>query len=480
MGPSSMHPANFLALLTSMATIAGAFCWHAYQKGLASSNFPKSEDGAPLQELIVESVGTGPTGTLQKQVQTLQDQNELLRKENQELRARLATELEAKIPPPKPEQLAEELSALTKSKFRTPPKFKTLPLVEIQKRIEADASSQLSDAGSIARGRAFVAMGFVSDRFDYKENIIASIANQLRTLYDAKSNEAIYQSDTDLRRSDGRDLAVSAALDALYGQKESAHHPIPLESEQDDAALALRAWLMGEKTAFRVRWALRDSRPDLTSVGVPPASLDQASAQLYFSEQFKFSVDKGKDFAEAVFAKGSESEFPNVGARPPQSTAEILHPELYLKSPPFKPVHVSFSTTTALGHAPYFNNVAGEFALDMLMRTYVSPDLAMRISTGWAGDRYLVYPGDEVHGDHVLWKTVWRTKEDAEEFFQGISRVLMKRYIIPFQPEYEQPNAFIVNDPHRKIRIRMDVEQNSVTLVNASTTSMAEALDALR
>lgn len=474
-----MHPANFLALLTTLATVAGVFCWDSYQKTQVGKTSTQNEARAMLPELNEESVGTGPTGTLQKQVQTLQDQNELLRKENQDLRAQLARELEAKIPPPKPEELAEELAALSKSKFQTPPKFKSLPLAEIQKRIHAETSAQLSDAGSVARARAYVAMGWVSDRFEYKENLTASITNQVRTFYDAKTNEALYQNDADLRRKDGRDVLVYAALDALYAQKHPAHHPIPLESEQDDAALALRAWLVGEKTAFRVRWALRDSRPDVDS-GTPPSPLDQEPAQLYFSEQFKFTVDKGKEFVEAIFAAQSASGFPNLGARPPQSTAEILHPEWYLESPPFKPTNVSFTSTAALGTAPYFDNVAGEFALDLLMRIYVSPDLASRVSTGWAGDRYLVYPGGDSHGDPVLWKTIWRSKNDAQEFFEGISRVLMKRYIIPFQPEYEQPNAFIVNDPHRKIRIRMDPEQNSVTLINASTTSMAEAMDAIR
>jgi hypothetical protein len=57
-------------------------------------------------------------------------------------------------------------------------------------------------------------------------------------------------------------------------------------------------------------------------------------------------------------------------------------------------------------------------------------------------------------------------------------RVLMQRFAIPYQKEYDQPGAFVVDDPHRIIRLRISEDKLRVTLVNATDAKLAEILDA--
>ncbi len=475
-----MHPANLLSLLISLAAIGGALGWNSFLASQQSASTPAPiADAAVAAPAIVSetSVAESPTGTLQRQVQRLEDQNQLLQKENADLRQQLARELEAKAPPPEPGKLATRLAELRKLPFTSPPKLQTLPLPEIQQKVLAMTAAQLTDDACAARSKAYQAMGIVQDSFNYREAVQNVMANQFNTYYDPATQEAVYQADADLRRLEGRDLVVAAAHRALLAQHFPASSPPPLETANDDAACAIRALAWGENSFYRVRWALQDDLVNLTSAARTPFVPNQTFTPLFFTEQYKFCVDAGKSFTETLLSKEGETVLTQCYKRPPGSTTEILHPELYLSQPPFQPTIVEWSDQQVLGKAPYFANVAGEFTTDMMFRYFMSPDLAMRISDGWAGDGYMVYAGDGEHGDHVCWKSHWRTPEDGQEFFEGLRRVLMQRHTIPWQPEFDNKTAFLVNDPHRVIRLRLSGDGKLVTLVNASEAAFADALD---
>lgn len=472
-----MHPANLLSLLVCLASIAGAFCWNSFLSSQRSPAPAPAESSSVASVLSEVSVGDSPTGTLQRQVQSLEDQNQLLQKENADLRKQLSRELEAKTPPPTPELIAQQLSDLRKLPFLTPPKFKVLPLPEIQQLVTALAGERLTDAACLARGNAYLAMGLVQNVFNYREARQNVMANQLNTFYDASTQETVYQADAELRRMDGRDLVVSAAHRTLLAQQFPSSDPPPLETDNDDAACAIRALAWGENSYYRVRWALQDDLINLTDAARSPSLPAQNFTPLFFTEQYKFCVDAGKSFTETLLGRVGETGLTQAYQRPPQSTAEILHPDLYLGQPPFQPIAATWADTKVFGKAPYFQNIVGEFATDIMFRYYMSPDLAVRISDGWAGDGYLVYKGSAEQGDHLCWQTHWRTPEDGQEFFEGLRRVLMQRHSIPWQPEFDNKSAFLVNDPHRVIRLRISGDQKAVTLVDATDEAYGNALD---
>lgn len=481
-----MHPATLLAFLTSLAAVGGSICWNAFkdtQRLSAAgdpSNLQRAADGSimqPLPELSAGTVGDGPTGTLQKQVQRLEDQNQLLQKENQDLRQRLARELEAKTPPPTPAELAEQLAKLRKLEFKTPVTFATKPLDEIQSAVGAEVASRISPEAGTARGKAYQAMGFVPDTFDYRQAMQETLGSQLISIYDSKTNNSTFQNDAELRRIDGRDVAISAAHRALQAQYFAGANPLPVESANDDADCALRALAIGETSYYRVSWTLQDSLVNLMDQGSPPTMASPGSAPLFFTEQYKFCADQGKSFVETLLMRGNEPFLNNAYQRPPASTAEILHPDLYLANPPFQAAKIELPEVSINGAGPYFKNVAGEFSIYLMFRQFVSADLALRVSDGWAGDAYATFSGPPQYGDHVLWKTSWRTPEDGQEFFDGMKRILMQRLTIPYQKEYDQERAFVVNDPHRQLRLRQSPDKLSVTLVNTTEAAAADALD---
>src|SRR5690606_13572236 len=96
-----------------------------------------------------------------------------------------------------------------------------------------------------------------------------------------------------------------------------------------------------------------------------------------------------------------------------------------------------------------------------LIRSFADMDYATAATEGWAGDRFVVWPGSREHGDHLFWRSVWSTDEDARQFFGALRRGVMHRHLIPWQKEYDvSPDRFQVDDPHRIVRL----ERNGKTV----------------
>jgi len=138
---------------------------------------------------------------------------------------------------------------------------------------------------------------------------------------------------------------------------------------------------------------------------------------------------------------------------------------------------VNFPDMNVNGSAPYFTNVAGEIAAYFVLRTYADVDYCAAATEGWTGDRYAVWTGSKDRGDHLLWRSTWATPNDAREFFDALRRILMQRFEIPWQKEYDAvPDQFRVDDPHRIIHLTR--KDTTVTLINATDPAFAKAMDA--
>ena len=186
----------------------------------------------------------------------------------------------------------------------------------------------------------------------------------------------------------------------------------------------------------------------------------------------------GSTFAQEMGADGP-AKLDAVYARPPQSTAEIQTSECIHQDPPFIPAVPAWPDLTVNGTAPFADNVLGEFGFFLLCKRRLPEAEAFEASLGWAGDRYLCFPGGENRGDHVFWQTRWRTEKDASEFFQAAQTVWLHRYAIPFNKRYEQPDgSFVVNDPDRILRLRLTSDKLGVTVVDATEAAFADAIEA--
>jgi len=386
---------------------------------------------------------------------------------------------EAAKPAPTPADLAKKLAEQRGVAFNPEPKWEPVAMEIILNKVKASVDAQLPVALGEARSRAAVAMGFTSEPYDYPAAAISLAQMTNGGFYDSATKQFFYREEASLARADGREAFIGGLASALTLQKAGGGSPWR-ETPNDDEALAVRSLSSGDANATRVRFSIADQlNLNFDRSGAPAAPPPNYSAPAYLAEIWKFSQDKGSLFIESLAGRGGNPAIDAAYQRPPRSSAEILHPEeLYLANPPFQPVAVEIPHPDLNGVAPYYLNTAGEFGTYIALRSWLNMDEAAQASEGWAGDRYAIWAGEAGYGDHVLWKTVWRTPQDAKAFFDLFRRVLMQRFSIPWRREYDAtPGQFRVDDPRRVLRLTLGADGTSVSFSHATDPASAAILE---
>lgn len=473
-----MQPGSLLISLASAAAVTGIWCWSQYEtgrqrRGAGMENGSGGADGGSA----VSGATVEAHALLQRQAAGLESRVGELEKENRELREKLAAALEAAKPPPDPGTVASRLAKLRELEFRKVPEWVPTAPDEIVKRLTEARRKSLDEVAGQQRVRAWRAMGFVPDEFDFREASASLAAMKPYGFWDAEAGRFHYQKDASLQRADSREQFAAALLPVLLAQNFAPAAQGWEATDNDDAARAALSLIYGDANFTRVRFSISDQMNTNYDKGqAPPAPPPSYNAPQFMGETWKWTEDQGNLFVQTLHGSGGLAAVNAAYGRLPQSTAEILHADtLYLANPPFRPAEVALERAPVAGKSPFFSNVAGELACYFLLRPWADVDFSTAASEGWKGDRYLVYPGEEGRGDHVVWRSVWMTEKDAGEFHAALRRILMQRYSIPWQPEYDvSADHFAVSEPGRAIRIVRRGEE--VTLIDATDVRFAESL----
>ena len=472
-----MHPGALLTSLLSVASAVGVWCWSRYEtaglrRSLSARSGTAAESGQPA------TTTAEAHAVIQQQAAALEAKVAALDKENRELREKLAAALEAAKPPPDPASVAGRAAAMRELAFTKLPEWVPSTAEDILSRITAARREAVPEDAAARRVRAWRAMGFVPDVFDYREAAASIAGMKAGGWWDAAAGRFHYNKDASLARADSREQFVGALLPVLLAQNFPAAARSWENTDNDDAATAALALFHGDANFTRVRFSISDQlNANFDKGTAPPAPPPVYNAPQFMGETWKWTEDQGNIFVQALHGSGGLAAVNAAWSRLPRSTAEILHPDtLYLANPPFQPQDVPLEAGPVNGTAPFFVNVAGELASYFLLRPWADLDYSTAATEGWCGDRYAVYPGSE-QGDHVVWRSAWRTDEDAREFFAALRRILMQRHSIPWQPEFDvTPQRFHVDEADRIIRLVQ--EGRDVILVDAMAPDFAAALEA--
>lgn len=447
-------PGRFLVFFAAFAAILGWVVHVLHRQSLR------------LRELPVASMPEA--GEMGEELKFLEGQLKSLREENEALTRALSSGME-ELPEPvaRPgvptdfKTLVEDVSGIRKLEPETPLNFVPVDVRALEEKFIG------TSVGGRAQAEALVAIGFVFDP-EFAEVAPAQAglrANQETTFYDHDRSTLFYRD-----RPTVREKVVQGITRALirqnFGQPEAAPN--------SDAALALRAFVNGDAAQVGLRDQLQ--RPD-GDANPPTAPEEQESffgAPVYLQERSLFSFNGGSRFVGELHKTGGGWERIDASyARPPQSTAEILHPELYLADPPFTPVEIDLGAPEVLGHPPVWTDVAGELGIILLFKTLALPSNAVAAAEGWAGDRYIVYPGGG-----YFWKTVWRTPDAAARFFRQMAKFLPTRYGLPAPDASASGSPVMLEQAGRVIRLRPAADGVTVTVTVADDRVSADGIDA--
>jgi hypothetical protein len=208
------------------------------------------------------------------------------------------------------------------------------------------------------------------------------------------------------------------AIDTVdQGDRDLAHTALP----EGDATLSMYQWATAHMSALDLGSAILSS-----GSGTQTDQLNHAPAVL--REDLLFPYVDGLAFVEGIYAQGGWASVDKLYAKPPSSTSQILHPDLYAKG--VNPVGLTLSAVPAAagkGWKLSMQDTMGELQLRVWLEgehpTADQKTAADAAASTWAGDRIGLYEGPGGTWAVVL-RTQWRSSAGRTDFAAAATKTL--------------------------------------------------------
>lgn len=330
------------------------------------------------------------------------------------------------------EELTREVTALRGLPQRRPIAREAVTPAELARRIDELLEQ---DPAQLARDqRLLTHWGLWPADTPYRELVARTLTAQVAGYYDHRRQQLTLALDEQLQ---GDPLLAEAVLvhelqHALQDQTFSLASLSTTAPGEDDASAAREALIEGDGLAVMIAHAahqLGDATLGLDSAGAGELASelfgdpgDLAELPLVLRERLLFPYAAGLVFVAHLHERGGWRAVNAAFRKPPASTEQILHPELYLAGEEPRPVQLPATLAALPGARVAEQTVWGELGLSMFLRQHgVANELAALAAAGWGGDRVslLATPKGRELGVAQL---VWDTEPDAREAFTALVR----------------------------------------------------------
>lgn len=219
-------------------------------------------------------------------------------------------------------------------------------------------------------------------------------------------------------------VVIHELMHALQDQRFNAWQTMEKRKLDWDSSLAYQAVLEGEATLVMMAGLFQSMGLDLDTVvrddtvlqlladpsqfrtGVPE------DAPPYFVDSMIFPYVEGLKFVIQAYRRGGWPAVDALHEKPPMSTEEVLHPEIYFGRP------TKTTSTKAVASSALIETPLGEFHWKFLL----DPEAAK----GWESDKVRVVRG--LDGNRTVFiDSTWDSEKDAKEFSDAINGFLTKR-----------------------------------------------------
>jgi hypothetical protein len=301
-------------------------------------------------------------------------------------------------------------------------------------------------------------LGLLPKDFPFDAFLVDLLTEQIAGLYDPKAKEFYI---ADWMKPGEQEVVMAHEL--THALQDQHYHLDPWRDAakpNDDAEAARDAVLEGAATAAMMDYGLRQQGANLDAVASTNMKLsslmgDTDSSPLltkappFLRDSLVFPYSAGADFCMAVYrARGGWSGFDSVFQKPPVSTQQILHPELYFRGvTPLVVTLPDLTTNLPGGWKSLDSNVMGEFGLQEILKQFLTADRAADLAPLWAGDRYSIYEkketknGKDTREDLLVYRIKTTNAADAARLFGGLSEAFDHKYAKRDNP-VRRPNFY--------------------------------------
>ncbi|MDE1156368.1 MAG: hypothetical protein PW735_11665 [Acidobacteriaceae bacterium] len=173
-------------------------------------------------------------------------------------------------------------------------------------------------------------------------------------------------------------------------------------------------------------------------------------APLVLQQSLLFPYTSGMGFEQEILMKaGTNRAFTGVLDAPPNTSAEILHPQAYLAKTAMPLLHLPdlHPALEQAGWEPYDVGVMGELDVRMTAELFGGRPLATALAPNWSGGVYLAAQKKDATEQEkqttksiaILYSSQWKNPDSAESFFHVFEMQLPRQYDgLKRVPEKEQ------------------------------------------
>lgn len=252
------------------------------------------------------------------------------------------------------------------------------------------AGKDTTNAGAYAvEGKVLHALGLVEGHPDIARAESELQGSSVLGFYDPKTKELVVRGVT--ASPAVRRVVVHELTHALQDQYFGIDRTEPDDDEQETA---FRSLVEGDAVRIERQYVAsltadeqRQVRQADAAGGPPPADVPIVLLEL---EAFPYVA--GPRFTEAVVTAGGQDLLDAAFAKPPTTSAQLIHPDRFINGDSAPPV-VDFPTADG---KVIDKGVIGELGLNLILERLrgaggVSDAQAQTVASGWAGDRYVAW-----------------------------------------------------------------------------------------
>jgi hypothetical protein len=368
------------------------------------------------------------------------------------------------------DEVLREMSEITGWKLKSPLKRSIRSREEIHAYVLQQMNDDKDAKERYASTRSAEAFGLIPKGFKLESFLVDLLTEQIAGLYDPKAHEFYI---ADWIAPEEQKMVMSHELThALEDQQYQIEDWVKAARPNDDAELARESVLEGSAMAAMLDYMLKEKGLNLRDLpDIDPSVFvgDMSETPLlkkappFIKDSLMFPYFAGLTFSENILKTDGWGGFDSVFAKPPASTQQIMHPELYRAHkvpPPLKmvlPEHFLDATWV-----PLEEDSLGEFGWKEVLKQFLDEDRAKSLAAAWDGDKYVTYEQKDTKRTLLVTHVRMASDELTARFFGQYSEALEKKHSERTNL-YRQPNFFSFITPDGGVFLRC-VARECITL----------------
>jgi hypothetical protein len=325
---------------------------------------------------------------------------------------------------------------------------------------DKDADKRYADQKTMEK------FGLIPKDYPIDQVLVKVLTEQIAGLYDPDSQEFFIADWTS--PADERPVMSHELTHALQDQHFHIDKWTDAAKPNDDGELARDAVIEGSAMAAMLDYELggKGSIRDLGDfdpamlMGDLDSSPELSKAPKVLQDELLFPYLAGIRFTQHLLKAGNGwPDFYKVFDKPPASTQQIMHPDLYLQG--VMPAKIDLPPTKDVISSDWKKldeNDMGEFGVQEILKQFLPKNRSTTLAASWAGDRYSLFENQKNKRTLLVFRIRLASDADAARFFGAYSEILEMKYDKRTNL-MRRPNFFSFDTPEDGVLLRcMDAD----------------------